>query len=310
MQNVYYDSIIIGAGPAGLTAAIYLQRAGLRVKLLEKLTAGGQAALTHEVENYPAVASVSGFDLCLRMLQQAEQFGAKLDYEEVTQLLLDQEATRAKGGRLPLHRVKTTEGEYITRSIILAVGTSPMKLGVAGEDLPGVSYCATCDGGFYRNKRVLVVGGGNTALEDSLYLEKIAKQVHLMHRRDAYRADRIYVERLHSADISELLSAQVKEIQGKDHVTGVLYEQNGERKQLDVDGIFVAIGLKPNSALYDGLLETKNGFIVTDENMLTSVRGVYAAGDIRVKSLRQIVTATADGAIAADSVVKYLMQQD
>ena len=287
-----YDIAVIGAGPAGMTAAIYARRAGKSVALFEKNYPGGQMVSAHEIENYPAEGKISGFDLAEKMFAQTTEAGADYIGEEVTAL--------EPGSPL---RLKTPQGEYLARAVIIATGTVRSRLNIPGEERlngRGVSWCATCDGAFYRGREVAVIGGGNSALSEALYLSSLCKSVHLVHRRDQYRAESSLVERVRAADnITEHLCALPVSIDGEEKVTSLTLEQNGRRLRLDVDAVFISVGGKPEQNLIAGVEKDANGYVKTDEQMRTSLPGVYAAGDNNSKQIRQIVTACADGAIAA-----------
>lgn len=294
-----YDIVIIGAGMAGLTAAIYAVRAKKSVLVLEKTVQGGQIINTFNIANWPGDYKVSGVDLIHKVYDQAVTLGAEIEYGEVSEI-----TPRSEGGFI----VKTEDETYTAGSIILAVGAASKKLGLASEERltgRGVSYCATCDGAFYKDKKVAVIGGGNTALYDALYLANIAKEVYLVHRRIEFRGDKILVEKLKGKDnVKFVLERQPKEILGDQKVTG-LELTSGEI--LDVDGIFVAIGEKPMTENLSDLVELDDGgYIVAGEDCATSCPGVFVAGDCRTKTVRQLVTAAADGAIAATMAVKYL----
>ncbi|MCX8127499.1 MAG: thioredoxin-disulfide reductase [Synergistetes bacterium] len=299
------DLAIIGAGPAGLTSAIYAARALLDVEVFEKSLLGGLVATASHVENYPGFPEgIEGVELIEKMKKQAEGFGAKIIFAEV------------KGINWNERKLITSRGEVETQALIIASGTSPRELGVKGEREfkgKGVSYCAVCDGAFYTDEKVAVVGGGNTAVEEALYLTKFASKVYLIHRRDSLRAERVLQERLFSNPKIEVLwNTVVKEIKGDNFVKGLLVENlsTGELKELPISGIFVYIGLKPNTSLVEGLLKLDEyGFIITNEEMETSVEGIFAAGDVRSKGLRQIATAVGDGAIAAVSAERYIREQ-
>lgn len=296
---------IIGAGPAGLTAAIYAARARLEVEVFEKGFIGGQVATATHVENYPGFPEgVEGIELIERMKKQAEKFGARVRFAEVKGIDWDNRV------------LMTSQGNVSVEALIIASGASPRELGVKGEREfkgKGVSYCAVCDGAFYTDEKVAVVGGGNTAVEEALYLTKFASKVYLIHRRDALRAEKILQERLFSNPKVEILwNSIVREIVGEDFVKGMLIENvlTGDMKNIEVAGVFVYIGLKPNTGFLNGLVELDHdGFIITNDEMETSIEGIFAAGDVRSKGLRQIATAVGDGAIAAVSVERYLRQQ-
>lgn len=304
MENNVYDLVIVGGGPAGFTAALYGARAGRSVLVLEKMAPGGQMAMTENIENYPGFDRIDGLTLAEKMKSAAEAAGAHTRMAEVTAMQL--EGTKKT--------VTTTEGDVTARAVVLAMGAVPRTLGVTEEEEEmrgrGVSYCATCDGNFFRGKTVAVVGGGNSAAEDALYLSKLCKQVYVIHRRDTLRASRTEASRLEQAEnISFLWNKQVTALQHDFKLTGVTLRdtQTGEESDLACDGLFVAIGRRPDTALVqDRLACTPEGYLVADETTRTSIPGVFAAGDVRQKPLRQIVTAAADGAVAAHFAQQYL----
>ena len=303
MENNVYDLVIVGGGPAGFTAALYGARAGRSVLVLEKMAPGGQMAMTENIENYPGFDRIDGLTLAEKMKSAAEAAGAHTRMAEVTAMQL--EGTKKI--------VTTTEGDVTARAVVLAMGAVPRTLGVTEEEEMrgrGVSYCATCDGNFFRGKTVAVVGGGNSAAEDALYLSKLCKQVYVIHRRDTLRASRTEASRLEQAEnISFLWNKQVTALQHDFKLTGVTLRdtQTGEESNLACDGLFVAIGRRPDTALVqDRLACTPEGYLVADETTRTSIPGVFAAGDVRQKPLRQIVTAAADGAVAAHFAQQYL----
>ena len=299
-----YDMIIVGGGPGGYTAALYAARAGLDVMLIERLSAGGQMNLTGQIDNYPGFPEgVDGFQLSYNMQQQAERFGAKTKYAEVLKLELEGE----------LKSVQTNEGIYKGKTVVISTGANPRQLGVERENEMigrGVGYCAHCDGMFYRGKSVVVVGGGNSAVAEALYLSRIAKEVILVHRRDTLRATQIYHKPLQEAsNIRFVWNSEVVELLGEDVLSGVKVKnlKNGEVEQLDVQGLFVSIGRKPATDLVKEQLTLDDaGYIMAGEATETNLPGVYAVGDVRVKELRQIVTAVADGAMAAHMAEQYL----
>ena len=299
-----YDIVIIGGGPAGYTAALYGARAGLSVLVIEKMTVGGQLTLTDTVENYPGFdEGIDGFTLGMKMQSGAERFGAVTMYCEVLSLDLDDK----------IRKIETTDGEVLARTVVIATGAYPRLLGVSGEDKffgRGVHICAHCDGRFYKGKTVLVVGGGNSAVEDALYLAKLAERVVLVHRRDSFRAERVLVDALEKQDNIEIrYSTTVSEILGEDKLLGVrLKEKSGEESELVVDGVFVSVGRAPATGfLPEEIARDASGYIVADESTRTSVDGVYAVGDVRTKPLRQIVTAVSDGAVAVEYIKNYLL---
>ena len=303
MEKIY-DMIIVGGGPGGYTAALYAARAGLNVMLIERLSAGGQMNLTGIIDNYPGFPEgVEGFMLSMNMQQQAERFGAKTKYAEVLKLELDAD----------VKSVQTNEGNYLTKTVVISTGANPRQLGVARENEMigrGVAYCAHCDGGFYRGKTVIVAGGGNSAVAEALYLSRIAKEVILVHRRDSLRATQIYHKPLQEAsNIRFVWDSEIVELLGEDVLSGVRVRnrKSGEEQLLDVQGLFVSIGRKPATELVkDQLTLDEAGYIMAGEDTRTNIPGVYAVGDVRVKELRQIVTAVADGAMAAHAAEGYL----
>ena len=309
MKKTDYDILICGGGPAGMTAAIYAARAEMKTAILEGTVTGGQAAITDTVENYPGFKAIGGFVLTENMREQAEGLGADIIYEPAVSLDL-------KG---KTKKVITVSKTYTASAVILAMGASPRRLGLPSEGLlkgRGISYCATCDGAFYKGKDVIVVGGGNTAAEDALYLARLANRVYVVHRRDAFRADRITAEKIISdKKITVLWDSVVTELIAEKRLAGAVVKnvKTGMTQTVAADGLFVAIGQEPATKLLfaDGKPLVKldeNGYILTDEHMSTSTKGVFAAGDVRVGVLKQIVTACADGAIAADAAGKYVMQ--
>ncbi len=299
-----YDMVIVGGGPGGYTAALYAARAGLDTLVLEKLSAGGQMALTHQIDNYPGFEDgVDGFSLGENMQRQAERFGAKSEYAEVTRLDL---AASPKA-------LETSEGVFYGKTVVLAPGAVPRELGVAQEaELTGrgVAYCAACDGMFYKGLTVAVVGGGNSAAADALLLSRIAKKVILVHRRDTLRATKIYHQPLLDKENVEFRwNSTVTELLHGGKLTGVRLKNvlTGEESTLDCDGVFISIGRKPVTGLVKGQLELDpGGYIIADETTRTSIPGVYAVGDVRAKPLRQVVTAVADGAVAVHMAEEYL----
>ncbi|HBP52545.1 MAG TPA: thioredoxin-disulfide reductase [Clostridiales bacterium] len=297
-----YDTIIIGAGPAGLSAGIYARRGGLKTVIIEKQSVGGQAQTAADIQNYPGIPSTSGFDLCYAMMNQCTTFGADFVFDTILQISLVGE----------VKKVTLASGTEIEgKTVIIASGASARNLGVENENEfigKGVSYCATCDGAFFKGKTVAVIGGGNTAAEDALYLEKLAKKVYLVHRRNALRADKILCDRLEKSGVSIIWDSVVESLSGEDKIAQVTLKnvKNDTLTPLLVDGVFVAIGEIPNSQLFENVEKTSSGYIVTNDVMRTNIHGVYAVGDVREKSLRQVVTACADGAIAADDIIKSL----
>ena len=305
MKHIY-DIIIIGGGPGGYTAALYAARAGLDVIVLEKLSAGGQMALTSQIDNYPGFEEgVDGFELGEKMQAGAEKFGAKTEYAEVFSVDLS---------AVP-KIVETSEGTFYGHTVVFATGASPRELGVTGEKElvgRGVHYCAACDGMFYKGKTVVIVGGGNTAAADAMVLSRIAKKVILVHRRDTLRATKIYHEPLKKAENVEFhWNSVVSEFISEGKVTGIKIKNvhTGEEELIHCDGVFVSVGRKPATELVNEQLDLDaSGYIVADESTKTNISGVYAVGDVRTKKLRQIVTAVSDGAIAAHEAEEYLAE--
>ena len=298
-----YDMVILGGGPGGYTAALYAARAGLRVVVLERLSAGGQMALTSQIDNYPGFPEgVDGFELGMKFQEQAERFGAVTEYAEVKSLDL----------RAEPKVVSTSEGDYFARTVVIATGAGPRKLGLDGEERlsgRGIHYCAHCDGMFYRDKVVAIVGGGNSAAAEAAFLSRIAKKVILIHRRDTLRATKIYHEPLKKLQNLEFRwNSAVTEILGENRLDRIRVEnlRSGESEELQVDALFVSIGRKPATALVEGQLALQNGYIIAGEDTKTDLPGVYAVGDLRTKTLRQIITAAADGANAAHAAEGYL----
>ncbi|SHI23312.1 thioredoxin reductase (NADPH) [Sporobacter termitidis DSM 10068] len=306
MIEASYDTVIIGGGPGGYTAALYCARAGLKTLLLEKLSPGGQMATTSQVDNYPGFENgVDGFELGEKMKQGADRFGAESALSEVTAVDL---ASSPK-------RIVTPDGAYEAKTVILATGASPRTLGLPEEARlvsRGVAYCATCDGMLYKGKTVIVSGGGDTAVTDALFLSKICSRVYLVHRRDTLRASKSFLAALRSApNLTFIADSRISGILYDKKVTGAKIEnvKTGGLTELACDGIFVAIGRIPNSGLFRGQVDMdESGYIVADETTRTSVPGVFAVGDVRTKPLRQIVTAASDGAVASKFAEEYLME--
>lgn len=299
-----YDMVIIGGGPAGYTAALYGARAGLSVLVVEKMTVGGQLALTDTVENYPGFEEgIDGFTLGMKMQSGAERFGAETMYSEVLSLDLSEKP----------RRIVTVDRDVFAHTVVIATGAYPRLLGIANEEKflgRGVHICAHCDGRFYKGKTVLVVGGGNSAVEDALYLSKLAQRVILVHRREQFRAERVLMDALRAQENIEIRSSSVVEdFLGEDRLCGVLLSNDrGEKTDLTVDGVFVSVGRVPATGfLPEEIARDGSGYIIADESTRTSVDGVYAVGDVRTKPLRQIVTAVSDGAVAVEQIKGYLM---
>lgn len=303
MQNTF-DVMIVGGGPGGYSAALYCARAGLKTLVLEKLSAGGQMALTSQIDNYPGFEDgIDGFELGEKMQATAERFGSVTELAEVYSLKLDEEIKTAD----------TSEGEFSARTVILATGANPRHLGIPREEAyvgRGVNYCAACDGMFYKGKTVAVVGGGNTAAADVTILSRIAKKVYLIHRRDTLRATKIYHKQLEAMENVEFLwDSAVEELITEDKVKGLKLKnlKTGELTELDCDGLFVSIGRRPATELVkDVVALDDSGYVMADESCRTNIAGVFAVGDVRTKALRQVVTAVADGATASHYVEEYL----
>lgn len=296
------DVAIIGAGPGGMTAALYASRAGLKTVVFERATVGGQMAYTNELENFPGFERTTGFDLAMLLDGQMKTFGSEYINEDVKEI-------KRCGDNF---EVVTSGGTYTTLTVILALGASPRTLGLDSEKRlrgSGVSYCATCDGNFYRGADVAVVGGGNTAFEDALFLANLCKKVYIIHRRDEFRAEKVLQDRVAKLTNIEIITNSVPvEITGKFEVDGIRIENKDKVvRDIPVSGVFVAVGTVPNSDAVRDFVELDNyGYIKTDKNMETSVPGVYAIGDVRDTVLRQVVTACADGAIAAQSAGRFV----
>jgi len=299
------DLLILGAGPAGLTSAIYAARSRLRTVVVDTGVAGGQVASTYQVANYPGTDGViKGIDLVNNMKKQALDFGAQIDdMQEIRQIDLSAE----------IKKLQTAKTEYYARSVIIATGSVPRKLNVEGEEKftgKGVHYCATCDGAFYADADVIVVGGGDAAVEEAVFLTRYAKKVFVVHRRDHFTATKSAQEELfNNRSVEVLFNTEVKAINGTDFVTGVTLLNNKEKEtyEMDIDGIFIYVGTQPQSSLFRGQVEIDDyGYIITDENLQTSVKGVFAAGDVRKKEIRQITTAVGDGTVAAIMAGRFL----
>ncbi|MGR6837309.1 thioredoxin-disulfide reductase [Syntrophomonas erecta] len=300
-----YDVIIIGAGPAGLTAAIYTGRAKLSTLILESSMVGGNTALTDLIDNYPGFPfGINGQDLMENFSRQAQRFGAELRMEEVTAI---EDGPDGK-------KVSTTQGEYMARAIIIAMGARRRELDVEGENEflgRGVSYCATCDGAFFQGVPVAVVGGGDSAVKEALYLADMASKVYLIHRREGFRANQTAVDKmLENSHIELKLNKVVQRVQGDALMNRLVLRDvlTGEEEVLPAEGLFISIGLVAAADFLETLVDTEDGYIITDENMQTSVAGVFAAGDIRSKKARQVATAVGDGALAGIAVTEYLKE--
>lgn len=307
-EEIIYDAIIIGGGPAGLTAGIYLSRARMNTLLIEKALPGGQAALTEIIENYPGFPEgIDGPELMQKMEKQAVRFGLKIEYGEAAEVRIKE------GKEDKVKIVKINNQEYNTLAIILASGAEASKLGIPGEEElrgRGVSYCATCDAPFFKDQKIVVIGGGDTAIEEALYLTKFVREVTIIHRRDRLRATKILQERVAANNkINFAWDSVVTKILDKEKVEGVLIQnkKTGEEKEIFCQGVFIFVGNIPNSKFLKELVKLdKRGYILTDDNMMTSQEGIYACGDVRKKILRQVVTACGEGATAAFAAQKYI----
>ena len=306
MERKIFDIIILGGGPAGFSSAIYAARGAVSTAIVDINMLGGQPSNYLELENYPGFQLIGGYDLMEKFEEHADKFGVeKFPMQEITKIDLAKK------------KIYTKEYEFSAKSIIIATGAQPMKLGVKGEKEfigRGVSYCAVCDGAFYKDKIVAVVGGGNSAIEEAMYLTKFAKKVYVIHRRDKLRADKILQEKaFKNQKIEFIWNSIVLEIQGENTVKSIVLKnlQTDKMSELKIDGIFPYIGISPNTELFSGQLnQDKYGFIITDTTMATSVDGVYAIGDVRNTPLRQVVTAASDGAIGATYALRYIEQTE
>lgn len=301
-----YDIIIIGAGPAGMTAAIYGKRALKKVLVIESKTYGGQIINTLDIENFPCEMHISGFDFATKLYNQAKELGADFVFEECIKIQ----------NKKNIKEVITTKTKYEGKSVILATGLINRTLGLEKEQRfigLGISYCATCDGALYKGKDVAVIGGGNTALEDALYLSNIAKTVYLIHRRDTFRGDNLEIERLkQKANVKFIYNSTVTDIFGTNHLEKIsLKNKDDQIEELSIDGMFIAVGKIPANDAFKNIIDLDpNGYIIADENCHTKQEGIFVAGDNRQKALRQLITATSDGAIAATEAIKYIRSID
>lgn len=335
-----YDLVIVGSGPAGLAAAIYAQRARLNTLVIEKeMMSGGQVLSTYEVDNYPGLPGINGFDLGMKLRQHADQLEAVFcedevegielvkteeqqgeeqlqaaELREISDSMMSKSAAEKTGNSAVMKRIIGKKDTYYAKTVIIASGAMHSKLGVPGEEEfggMGVSYCATCDGAFFRKKVTAVVGGGDVAIEDAIFLARMCEQVYLIHRRDQLRGARSLQEKLFALDnVTVLWDTVVEEIRGDGKVNSLAVKnvKTQEQSELSVDGVFVAVGITPNSQPFSQLLTLDHGYIAADETCETGVPGVFAAGDVRRKQLRQIVTAVADGANAVTSAERYLTE--
>ena len=294
-----YDIIIIGAGPAGLTAAIYARRANKKVLVLEAKSYGGQIINANNVENYPGFVSISGFDLATNMYNQAKELGAEIKFETAIHIDKDKKVT-------------TNKDTYEAKAIIIATGAENRKLNIPDEEDyvgKGISYCATCDGNFFKNKIVAVVGGGNTALEDAIYLSNIAKKVYLIHRRDNFRGEARYLSEIKKKDNIELiLNSNVTRLVGKNILEKIIVtDKDNNTNEIEINGLFIAVGQSPKNEIFANIIKINDyGYIESDDGVHTNIEGIYVAGDNRVKVLRQLTTAVSDGSIAATTAIKEM----
>ena len=297
-----YDIIIIGAGPAGLTAAIYACRANKKVLVLEAKNYGGQIINTPSIENYPAAAHISGFDFATNLYNQATEQGAEIKFEKATNIIIENNKKI----------IETPDNKYEGKTIIIATGADSRKLGIEKEDEflgKGISYCATCDGNFYKGRDVAVVGGGNTAIEDAEYLSDIVNKVYLIHRRDSFRADESSVNKLkEKSNVEFILNSKLRKLNGSELLESIEVEDNNQNtKTIEVSGLFIAVGKIPENENFKEIISmNEKGYIIASDDCHTNVDGIFVAGDNREKSLRQLVTATSDGAIAATEAIKYI----
>ena len=307
-MNNLYDMIVIGGGPGGYTAALYAARAGLSVVVLERLSAGGQAALTEQIDNYPGFEEgIDGFTLGEKMQQGAERFGVVTELAEVYSANLSGD----------IKTVETSEGVFSGKTVVIATGAGPQELGVPGEKElvgRGVNYCAACDGMFFKGKKVAVIGGGNTAVADANVLSRICEKVTLVHRRDTLKAEKIYHDALNKTEnVDFRWNSTVSELISDKKLTGIRLKDviSGEESVLEVDGIFVSVGRKPATELFKEQLDLDgSGYIIADESTRTNIPGVFAVGDVRTKAVRQVVTAVSDGAVASHYAERYLAEKE
>ena len=297
-----YDIIIIGAGPAGLTAALYALRANKKILILEAKTYGGQIVAAHKIENYPAIENISGVDFADNLYKQVEKLGAEIKYETV--LKINEERC-----------VFTDKNTYQAKAIIIATGAKNRRLGLLEEQKfvgKGLSYCASCDGNFYKDKDVAVIGGGNTALEDALYLANIARKVYLIHRRDVFRGEEAYYKKLKELDnVSFMLNSNCVKINGDEKIESItIKDKNENLSELKIDGLFIAVGQEPSNEIFADVIDVDDkGYIIAHDDVCTSKDKIYVAGDARVKTLRQLTTAVADGSLAAVMAIKEISKQ-
>lgn len=303
-MNMIYDIIILGGGPAGYTAALYACRAGFSTLVIEKMAAGGQMTLTSDIDNYPGFETgIDGFTLGMKMQQSAERFGAKTEFDEVLSVDFSNK----------IKKITTYSGEFLAKAVIIATGANPKELGLENEQSltgRGIHYCAHCDGRFYKDKTVAVIGGGNSAVSDALYLSRMAKKIYLVHRRDTLKATQVYLKPLKDAENIEFLwNSTLCEVIFDNKVTGAKIKSTvtDNINEIEIDGVFISIGRKPATEFLRGILELdNNGYIIADETTKTNIPGIFAVGDVRTKTLRQVVTAVSDGAVAVHFAEEYL----
>ena len=303
-MNMIYDIIILGGGPAGYTAALYACRAGFSTLVIEKMAAGGQMTLTSDIDNYPGFETgIDGFTLGMKMQQSAERFGAKTEFDEVLSVDFSDK----------IKKITTYSGEFLAKAVIIATGANPKELGLENEQSltgRGIHYCAHCDGRFYKDKTVAVIGGGNSAVSDALYLSRVAKKVYLVHRRDTLKSTQVYLKPLKDAENIEFLwNSTLCEVVFDNKVTGAKIKSTvtDNITEIEVDGVFISIGRKPATEFLKDILELdNNGYITADETTKTNIPGIFAVGDVRTKTLRQVVTAVSDGAVAVHFAEEYL----
>ena len=296
-----YDIIIIGAGPAGLTAAIYAMRAAKKTLVLEAMSYGGQIINARNIENYPGEAHTNGFELATKMYEQAKDLGCEIKLEKVIQI----------EDKDDYKEIKTTKKTYQTKTVIIATGTTNCKLNLPNEEElvgKGISYCATCDGNFYKNKDVAVIGGGKVAIEDALYLSDIVNKVYLIHSSEKLRIDQVVTEKIHNKKNIEIIdNSKITKLLANNYLTAIEIITNDTTKEIPISGLFIAIDRIPENNNFKNLIKLdEKGYIIANENCHTNIPGIYVAGDIRTKSLRQLVTATADGGVAASEAIKYI----
>lgn len=320
MEQIF-DLVILGSGPAGLGASIYAKRADLKTLVIEKeMVSGGQVLTTYEVDNYAGLPGIGGFDLGMKFREHADKLGSEFAEDTVLRIekaeLAEKELVQAAEAGTALWQIVGENGTYLTKTIIIATGAHHRKLGIPGEEElagMGVSYCATCDGAFFRKKTTAVIGGGDVAIEDAIFLARLCEKVYLVHRRDELRGAKSLQNKLMAMDNVEILWDTIPEsINGENKVESlsVANKKTGEKREISVDGVFIAVGITPNTDGFEGLVEMDAGkYIVAGENGKTSCPGIFAAGDVRTKALRQIVTAVADGANCVSSVEQYLIGQ-